>query len=89
MIATISANLFIYNLLQKKNKNLDDLINEIKPVIFWKEKPLVKKQLSIWSLNDLRKIVADINDTELLCKKNPQISNSIFFNFNSCTTFNT
>ena len=38
-------------------------------------------RLSIWSLNDLKKIVSDINNTELLCKKNPQISNSIFFNF--------
>ena len=30
---------------------------------------------------DLKKIINDINNTELLCKKNPQISNSIFFNF--------
>jgi len=67
---------------QKNNSNnLDQLINASKPPIFWKEKPLVKKQLSIWHLNDLRKIITDINNTELLCKKNPQISNSIFFNF--------
>ena len=67
---------------QKNNSNnLDQLINESKPPIFWKEKPLVKKQLSIWNLNDLRKIITAINNTELLCKKNPQISNSIFFNF--------
>ena len=64
-----------------KNENLDNLINNIKPAIFWKEKPLIKKQLSIWSLNDLKKIINDINNTEILCKKNPKISNSIFFNF--------
>jgi len=75
---------------ENSSNNLENLINTSKPTIFWKEKPLVKKQLSIWSLNDLRKIVADINDTELLCKKNPQISNSIFFNFFSeiCTKAN-
>ena len=66
---------------EDKSADLDNLINTSKPTIFWKEKPLVKKQLSIWSLSDLKKIVRDINNTELLCKKNPQISNSIFFGF--------
>ena len=66
---------------ENKSNDLDNLINTSKPTIFWKERPLVKKQLSIWSLSDLKKMFADINNTELLCKKNPQISNSIFFNF--------
>jgi len=66
---------------ENKSNNLDDLINTSKPPIFWKEKPLVKKQLSIWSLDDLKKMIDNINNTELLCKKNPQISKSIFFNF--------
>ena len=66
---------------ENKSNNLDNLINTSKPAIFWKEKLLVKKQLSIWNIFDLKKIINDINNTELLCKKNPQISNSIFFNF--------
>ena len=66
---------------KNKSNNIDNIINTSKPTIFWKEKPLVKKQLSIWSLNDLQKIISDINNTELLCKKNPQISKIIFFNF--------
>ena len=66
---------------ENQSNNIDNLINASKPSIFWQEKPLVKKQLFIWSLNDLTKMVGDINNTELLCKKNPQISNSIFFNF--------
>ena len=64
-----------------KTNNLDNLINMSKPAIFWKEKPLVKKQLTIWSLNDLKEMIDEINTTELLCKKNPQISASIFLNF--------
>ena len=64
-----------------KSESIDTLINNSKPTIFWKEKPLVKKQLNLWSLDDLKKMIDDINSTELLCKKNPQISNSIFFNF--------
>ena len=66
---------------ESKSNNVDNLINGAKPAIFWQEKPLVKKQLSIWSLNDLKKIIGEINDTELLCKKNPKISKIIFFNF--------
>ena len=66
---------------ENKLNHLDDLINNSKPQIFWQEKPLVKKQLAIWSLDDLKKIIEEINNTELLCKKNPQISNAIFFNF--------
>ena len=61
--------------------NLESIINTAKPAIFWKEKPLVKKQLSIWSMNELKKIINGINNTELLCKKNPQISKAIFLNF--------
>ena len=63
------------------HNNLDSLLNTSKPPIFWKEKPMVKKQLTIWSLHDLRSIIYEINGTEILCKKNPQISNIIFFNF--------
>ena len=66
---------------KNKSNNLDNLINNAKPSIFWKEKPLVKKQLSLWSLNELKKMISGINNTELLCKKNPQISKAIFFNF--------
>ena len=73
----------LHKIKEQENKlnHLDDLINNSKPQIFWQEKPLVKKQLAIWSLDDLKKIIEEINNTELLCKKNPQISNAIFFNF--------
>ena len=66
---------------KSKNSNLDTLINTSKPPIFWKEKSMVKKQLTIWSCNDLKKIIYEINDTEILCKKKPQISKIIFFSF--------
>ncbi len=76
----------IHRLLKIKEQetesyNLDSLLNACKPPIFWKEKSIVKKQLNIWKLKDLKEIIADINNTEILCKKNPHISNSIFFNF--------
>jgi len=75
----------IHRLLKIKEQtnesyNLDTLLNTYKPPIFWKEKPIVKKQLTIWKLKDLEKLIQDINNTEILCKKNPHISNNIFLN---------
>ena len=64
-----------------KQTSVDNLINFSKPAIFWKEKPIVKKQLSIWNMKDLKKLISEINNTEFWCKKNPQISKAIFFNF--------
>ena len=75
----------IQRLLKMKEENgelsdLDAMINNSKPPIFWKDKPIIKKQLSIWNIEDLYNLITEINHTELLCKKNSQISNSIFFN---------
>ena len=61
--------------------NVESLLSSTRPPIFWKEKPLIKKQLSIWTLNNLKKMIDEINDTELYCKKNPIISKAIFFKF--------
>ena len=40
-------------ILENDYKNVDRLIDESKAAIFWKEKPLLKKQLAIWNLKDL------------------------------------
>ena len=77
---------FFHELLDIKksvdnSKDIDNLINSSRPPIFWKDKPIVKKQLSIWKLSDLRKIVNEINNIELLCKKNPLLAKAFFFNF--------
>jgi DNA polymerase-3 subunit delta len=66
---------------EKNYNNIDNLINNSKPFIFWKEKPIIKKQLSIWAYNDLKSIIYEVNNVELLCKKNPQISQIIAFKF--------
>ena len=67
--------------IENNYNNLDDLLSASKPPIFWKEKPMVIKQITIWSLNDLKTTMHEINNIEILCKKNPQISKIIFFNF--------
>ena len=59
---------------EKKYKDLDSLLNTFRPTIFWKEKSIVKKQLILWKFNELKEIIKEINNTELTCKKNPQIA---------------
>jgi len=65
----------------KLNPNLETVISNYKPSIFWKEKEIVKQQLKIWSEDNLRKLINEINSTELLIKKNISISLNILLNF--------
>ena len=67
--------------LESDYNNLDSLLSASKPPVFWKEKPMVKKQLTIWNLNDLKITMREINNIEILCKKNPQLSKIISFDF--------
>ena len=73
--------LLIFKKIQKYFNSLDSLLSSSKPPIFWKEKPTIKKQLNIWKLDDLKSTINEINDVEIVCKKNPQISKIVFFNF--------
>jgi len=71
-------------LIKEKNleeKNIENILNNFRPPIFWKEKPFVKKQLGIWNFNELKKTVYDINNIEISCKKDPQNSSVILLNF--------
>jgi len=63
-----------------ENNNIDQVINSFKPPIFWKDKNTIKQQIKIWELNDIESFIVDLNNTESLIKKNPQISNQIINN---------
>ena len=62
-------------------KNIDKSISNFKPPIFWKEKETVKQQLKIWSLNKIQKSLVEVNNLELLVKKNPTNSTNLITNF--------
>ena len=64
----------------RKSNNVDQTINAFKPPIFWKDKNIIKQQIKIWELNDIENFIVDINNTESLIKKNPQISNQVINN---------
>tara|TARA_B100001287_G_scaffold263328_1_gene254090 strand:+ start:279 stop:1271 length:993 start_codon:yes stop_codon:yes gene_type:complete len=65
----------------KNEKNIEQVIASYKPPIFWKEKEIVKQQLRIWSANKLKRLINEINETELLIKKNINNSMNILFDF--------
>tara|TARA_B100001175_G_scaffold314771_1_gene324784 strand:+ start:518 stop:1504 length:987 start_codon:yes stop_codon:yes gene_type:complete len=66
---------------QDNNINFDSLINDYKPPIFWKDKPVVKKQLENWSKSKIKDLIYNINKTETHLKTNSSISLMLVFNF--------
>ena len=64
----------------EQSNNIDQAINSFKPTIFWKDKDLIKQQIKMWDLDDIETFIIDLNDTESLVKKNPQVSNQIMNN---------
>jgi len=62
-------------------KNLDQIFSQIKPPIFWKEKEDVKKQVRLWNEKKLNLIIKKINEIELNCKKNHELSTNITLDF--------
>ena len=73
----------LLNLYEIKDKNIsyDNLINNHRPPIFWKDKPIIKKQLEIWSKIKIEDLIVNINKTEIFLKKNSSISLMLIFNF--------
>ena len=73
----------ILNLLEKisNEKDMDKVISEHKPPIFWKEKPTIKKQLEIWSLEGIKNLIRELNDIEIKAKKQDSISLILMKNF--------
>ena len=67
--------------LQINNKTIEASISSYRPLIFWKDKELVKQQLKVWTLKGINKLVFSFNDLELSIKRNIENSNNIIFNF--------
>ena len=73
----------ILNLLESlgRQKDIDKAILEYKPPIFWKDKPVIKKQLQIWTLKTINELISNLNDMELNIKKNSALSLILMKNF--------
>ena len=73
----------ILNLMEniKNNKDIEKVIAEHKPTIFWKDKPVIKKQLQIWSIKSMKNLIYKLNDIEIRIKKNNALSLVLMKNF--------
>ncbi len=65
----------------EQNKNLDQVILQTKPPIFWKDKDIVKKQAKSWNSEDLKKNIYKISEIEVLIKNNSNNSLNILSDF--------
>ena len=63
------------------NKDINATINNAKPPIFWKDKNIIKDQINIWSVNNLKDLIIEINDIEYHIKKNSINSINLTTNF--------
>ena len=75
---------YIFNLLVVKISRLQNILKGIKeqkitiksaidnykPPIFWKEKPIIEKQLNKWSLHNLSRSLDNIHFSSILVRKN-------------------
>ena len=73
----------LLNLYEKHNESesFDSLINNYTPPIFWKDKPVIKKQLECWSKSKIKNLIVKINKIEIFIKKNSSISLMLIYNF--------
>ena len=65
----------------KISKSIEEAIKNFKPPIFWKDKEIIKQQLTHWPLDKINKMIIDISEIELLVKKNSASSLNILSDF--------
>ena len=76
-----SKRLLVLSTEVENTKSIDTAIATSKPPIFWKDKEIVKKQLTIWTTEKITKLIKRINLAELLIKKNSANSINILLDF--------
>lgn len=67
--------------INEKNENIENnfekVISELKPPIFWKDKPILLKQLKIWNKKKINIALNETYKIELLLKTNSLINRNI------------
>ena len=61
----------------KNNTNLNKLVDDIKPPIFWKEKPTFIEQLRKWNLNKINMLLNKNYNLEIRFKSDSTINNNL------------
>ena len=70
----------IHESVSEKN-NIEMAISSFKPPIFWKDKPLIMRQIKVWGKSELENLIYKTNEVEFLIKKNSILGKNILFDF--------
>ena len=76
-VALINLRLTKLNQMDLNSNNLEESINEMKPPIFWKEKPIFLAQAKSWTKNKLNKALTMTYSAEIRMKSNSEINKNI------------
>ena len=80
LLTKLKRLLKIHELVDEKD-NIDQAISSFKPSIFWKDKPLVTQQVRSWEKWELKNLIYETNEIELLIKKNSTNGKNILSDF--------
>jgi DNA polymerase-3 subunit delta len=80
LLTKLKRLLKIHELIDKKD-DIDQAISSFKPPIFWKDKPLVTQQARSWKKWELKNLIYESSEIELLIKKNSTIGKNILSDF--------
>jgi DNA polymerase III subunit delta len=80
LLAKLKRLVKIYELVDGKN-NIEQAISMCKPPIFWKDKPLLIQQITSWKKDELKDLIYESNEIELLIKKNSSVAKNILSDF--------
>ena len=62
--------------VNKTTKNLSQAIENLKPTIFWKDRPMVLSQANKWKINRIKTTIDELSDAEILIKSSTDIKAS-------------
>tara|TARA_B100000787_G_scaffold157584_1_gene134446 strand:+ start:2320 stop:3315 length:996 start_codon:yes stop_codon:yes gene_type:complete len=80
LLAKLKRLVKIHEITGEKN-DIDQAVSLFKPSIFWKDKPLVTQQMRSWKRNELKNLVYEASNIELLIKKNSGVAKNILSDF--------
>ncbi len=59
--------------MKQKNSNIESLISNLKPPVFWKDKPILIEQTRKWNKNKIQEALKKTYKAEIEIKSNPSI----------------
>ena len=59
--------------MKKENSDIESLISDLKPPVFWKDKPMLIQQSKKWNKNKIQEALKKTYNTEIEIKSNSSI----------------